>query len=245
MIRSHHLVVLALLAGCHDGSLPPLPPSGPSPMPRGYVPASYQQPAAHPIDAIGQALTAWGMTLQLPALQQLPNPWPPLPTPAEWASWWPFPWSPPAQPPAVGSWPAAWTAFEDAVLDETNGWRARGAVCGGQPLSPAAALAPHPQLRHAARGHSSDMARRNYFEHRSPEGTSPMQRAEAAGYRGGFVGENIAAGQRTPREVVQAWIDSPGHCLNVMDPRYRFLGVGFVHEDGDTYRDYWTQNFGG
>ena len=89
------------------------------------------------------------------------------------------------------------------------------------------------------------MARRDYFDHHSPEGTGPMQRAIAAGYQGGFVGENIAAGQRSPAEVVQAWIDSPGHCVNLMDPRFRFLGVGYLFDQNDKFGDYWVQNFGG
>jgi uncharacterized protein YkwD len=106
-------------------------------------------------------------------------------------------------------------------------------------------VSPHPALTRSARGHSRDMAVRDYFDHRSPEGHGPMQRAQAAGFEGGFVGENIAAGYRSPRDVVQGWMDSPGHCLNVMEPRYRFLWVGYFFEGGDKMGHYWTQNFGG
>lgn len=72
-----------------------------------------------------------------------------------------------------------------------------------------------------------------------------MQRAQAAGFEGGFVGENIAAGQVSPQAVVQDWVESPGHCVNLMNPRYRYIGVGYVHQDGDRYGHYWVQNFGG
>lgn len=89
------------------------------------------------------------------------------------------------------------------------------------------------------------MAIRNYFEHTSPEGAGPSDRAHAAGYVGTFVGENIAAGQADPTRVVQAWIDSPGHCSNLMDPRFRFLGVGFYFEQANKFGEHWTQNFGG
>ena len=90
------------------------------------------------------------------------------------------------------------------------------------------------------------MAQRNYFDHTSPEGAGPGHRAKAAGYPSSFVGENIAAGQPTPASVVQAWVDSPGHCVNMMDPRYRALGVGYFFDDGnDRYGHYWTQEFGG
>jgi uncharacterized protein YkwD len=193
---------------------------------------------------MGAAMTPWGMILaQLP---QLPAQLPPLPGLAEWMQqYWPFPQPPPSQPgPSSGAWPAEWEAFENEVLRETNARRALGASCGGTPFPPAAALAPHSALTRSARGHSQDMALRGYFDHRSPEGHGPMHRAQAAGFPGGFVGENIAAGHRTPREVVQGWMDSPGHCLNVMEPRYRFLGVGY-YLHSDRFGHYWTQNFGG
>jgi uncharacterized protein YkwD len=186
----------------------------------------------------------------LSQLPQLPAQLPGLPSMGDWmGQYWPLPWpapgTSPGGTPSGGDWPPAWTAYEDDVLRETNARRALGATCGSQPFPPAAALAPHPALTRAARGHSRDMASRGYFDHRSPEGHGPMQRTQAAGYQGGFVGENIAAGHRTPREVVQGWMDSPGHCLNIMEPRYRFLGVGYYQRSDDRMVHYWTQNFGG
>ncbi len=113
-------------------------------------------------------------------------------------------------------------------------------------MSPVGPLVMEERLRAAARGHSADMARRGYFEHHTPEGAGPADRAVAAGYPSRFVGENIAAGQPDPERVVRAWIDSPGHCVNLMDGRYRTLGVGYVLDDAsDRFRHYWTQNFGG
>ena len=91
---------------------------------------------------------------------------------------------------------------------------------------------------------SRDMASRDYFDHTSPEGKGPSDRAVAAGYQGSFVGENIAAGQTDPSRVVQAWMESPGHCLNIMEPRYRVLGVGYFLDQNDRFAHYWTQNFG-
>jgi len=224
----------------------------------GQQPGYRQQPQAAP--TLADALTPFGILLQ--QLPQFPMPVQPLPGIAEWMAQfgWPLPPAAPqpqpggappggAQPgPAplpAGGWPPDWAAFENAVLNETNARRAQGAVCGGQPFGPAGPLAGHPQLRNSARGHSQDMGRRGYFEHKSPEGTGPMQRAQAAGFQGGFVGENIAAGQNSPREVVQSWMESPGHCLNIMEPRYRFLGVGYYFQQGDRFGQYWTQNFGG
>lgn len=158
------------------------------------------------------------------------------------------PWPAPAPVPApvgIGG-PSEWAAFEDEVLSRTNQVRATGATCGGEELAPAAPLVTHPALRAAARDHSRDMAERNYFAHVTPDGVQPSARATAAGYPSTFVGENIAAGQTTPANVLSAWINSPGHCANLMDPRYRYLGVGyFLDGGGDQFGHYWTQNFGG
>jgi uncharacterized protein YkwD len=202
---------------------------------------------------IADALTPFGILLaQLP---QMPQQLPPLPSLPELLQSWPFPWNPPQQQPGpqpqpstqppIGGWPAEWVAFEDEVLRLTNGRRSVGAVCGGKPFAPAGPVGPHAALRNSARGHSQDMATRGYFDHKTPEGVGPMQRAQQAGYTGGFVGENIAAGHKTPQEVVQGWMDSPGHCVNMMEPRYRFLGVGYLVRQGDRFGTYWTQNFGG
>jgi len=242
--------LLLVLTGC--GSDPPPPQYPPGSLPSGYGQASpgygpQGYPAATPAPQVGSAVTPFGELLkQIPPLSQ----WPQLPSLAELPQLfpqWPWPAPPPAAPgpgPA-GSWPPPWVAWEDEVLRLTNQQRAMGANCGGQAFGPAPPVSTQPQLRRAARGHGDDMARRDYFDHRSPEGTGPMQRAQAAGFQGGFVGENIAAGQRSPQDVVRDWVESPGHCVNLMNPRYRYLGVGYVYQEGDQYGHYWVQNFGG
>lgn len=87
------------------------------------------------------------------------------------------------------------------------------------------------------------MAARDYFDHDTPEGLGPSERAARQGYRGG-VGENIAAGTSTAHSTVQMWLDSPGHCLNMMANDYQFLGVGYGFQNGSEFGHYWTQNFG-
>ncbi len=69
------------------------------------------------------------------------------------------------------------------------------------------------------------------------------QRIAAAGYRASGWGENIAAGQSTPEEVVQGWMESPGHCRNIMNPEYRTIGIGYGVVPGSPYGTYWTQDF--
>lgn len=56
-------------------------------------------------------------------------------------------------------------------------------------------------------------------------------------------GENIAAGQATPKEVVEAWMNSPGHRENIMDPGFKKLGIGYTHNSKTMYHHYWAQLF--
>ncbi len=137
------------------------------------------------------------------------------------------------------------TSFEQEVLALTNARRAAGATCGTQAFAPAPPLAPNAALRDAAQKHSVDMGTRDYFDHTSLDGRSPGDRIHASGLRPRTWGENIFAGPRTPAEVVDGWMKSPGHCVNIMNPRFRFLGVGYASVPGSTYTNYWTQDFGG
>jgi uncharacterized protein YkwD len=72
------------------------------------------------------------------------------------------------------------------------------------------------------------MAEHNYFEHEDLAGHTPADRVRAVGYREKLVGENIAFGPRTAEEVVQGWLDSPGHCENIMDPRFAQMGIAYA-----------------
>nr|WP_216317979.1 CAP domain-containing protein [Deinococcus aestuarii] len=146
--------------------------------------------------------------------------------------------APTAPAPSTGS-----SAFEGRVLELTNQARAQARTCGTQSFPAAAPLAYNDALRTAAYNHSKDMATRNFFAHTNPDGQSPFDRMRAAGYTGfAAAAENIAAGQATPEAVVAGWLQSPGHCANIMNAAYRDLGVGYYAGGG--YGHYWTQNFG-
>lgn len=134
------------------------------------------------------------------------------------------------------------TSRADEVLTLTNRVRSTSQVCGTTKYKPAAPLKANSLLRTSAQAHSQDMADHNYFDHTNLKGQSPFDRITATGYRYWTAGENIAAGQPTPAAVVQAWLDSPGHCRNMMDPDFTELGVGVAN--GGHYGIYWTQNFG-
>lgn len=107
-----------------------------------------------------------------------------------------------------------------------------------------APLTVHPALTAAAQSHSEDMAANGYFDHESPSGTTPSQRAQAAGYPSAYVSENIAAGTviATAAQVMPMWMNSDGHRRNILECNTTQIGVG--HAVGGPYGHYWTQNFG-
>lgn len=143
------------------------------------------------------------------------------------------------------TWPQAWTEFEDEVLVLTNEERSAGATCGDTSYPPADPLQSDTRLREAARCHSVDMAENNFVGHEGSDGSDVSDRVDETGYQWLLVGENVASGQMTPQQVVDGWMDSPGHCENIMDPDFEDLGVGYVYEDDDDldYYHYWTQVF--
>ncbi len=131
------------------------------------------------------------------------------------------------------------------VLALVNAARAQARQCGDSAFGPAAPLRWNPLLGQAALAHSDDMAERHYFEHVQPDGSAPADRATRAGYRWRLVGENIASGQRTPAEAVAAWLDSPGHCANLMNPRFSEMGAAYAINPGNDNRTaFWTQVLG-
>jgi uncharacterized protein YkwD len=90
-------------------------------------------------------------------------------------------------------------------------------------------------------GHADDMATNNYFEHEDLHGKSPSDRVRATGYQEKLVGENIAYGPKSVDEVVQGWLDSPGHCENIMDSRFVEMGLGYAKSHDSKHALYWVQ----
>ncbi|MBO1578199.1 CAP domain-containing protein [Bacillus sp. XF8] len=119
--------------------------------------------------------------------------------------------------------------FEQRVVELTNAERTKQ----GLP-----ALKVDAELSKVARAKSEDMQKNNYFDHNSPTYGSPFDMMKKFGISYKSAGENIAQGQRTPEEVVQAWMNSAGHRANILNNGYTHIGVGHV-ENGN----YWTQQF--
>jgi uncharacterized protein YkwD len=127
------------------------------------------------------------------------------------------------------------------ALELVNQVRARGARCGTRAFAPAPPMTLSGTLAGVASGHAIDMAEHNYFEHVDLAGKSPADRVRAVGYREKLVGENIAYGPESVEDVVQGWLASPGHCENIMDPRFAQMGIAY--SAGRTSRRglYWVQ----
>ena len=99
-------------------------------------------------------------------------------------------------------------------------------------------LKPNWELSRVARYKSQDMYDNRYFSHTSPVYGSPFQMMKNFGISYRSAAENIAKGQRTPQEVVNAWMNSSGHRANILNASYTQIGVGYVSTG-----NYWTQMF--
>ena len=127
------------------------------------------------------------------------------------------------------------------ALQLVNAARARGAHCGERSFGPAPPMKLSDTLAGVALGHAADMAKHDYFEHQDLTGHSPAERVRAVGYPEKLVGENIAYGPKTADEVVQGWLDSPGHCENIMDPRFAEMGIAYAAGRASRRGLYWVQ----
>ena len=122
--------------------------------------------------------------------------------------------------------------FQQEVLNLVNKERtSRG-------LSP---LTLNAKLSNVATLKSQDMVNKHYFDHQSPTYGSPFDMMKQFGISYRTAGENIAMGQRTPKEVMNSWMNSSGHRANILNSSYKELGVGIAKDANG--RLYWTQQF--
>ncbi|WP_431960650.1 CAP domain-containing protein [Actinacidiphila sp. bgisy160] len=142
-------------------------------------------------------------------------------------------------PPAATTVPGDDDAVQDpdqsvaevSVLALVNTVRA---TAGCQPLH------ADKKLSELASDFSADMAARGFFDHTDPDGDDPWDRAAQSGVNK-LGGENIARGQATAQEVMDAWMNSEGHRANILNCDFKKIGVGAVFGEGGPW---WTQDFG-
>jgi uncharacterized protein YkwD len=137
------------------------------------------------------------------------------------------------------------TSELSTLLAGVNQARVRGRDCGSAGNFPAAApLIWNNLLAQAAQRQSHDMAANGFSGHTGSDGSSLADRVTATGYSWTAIGETIAAGYDNADAVLQAWLRSPGHCANLMNPSFQEMGAGKAVNQSSAYGTYWTQVFG-
>jgi uncharacterized protein YkwD len=129
------------------------------------------------------------------------------------------------------------------ALTLVNAARAQARKCGRTSFNAVPPLKLSAGLNRAALIHSQDMANKDFFEHKGSDGSKVSDRVTRVGYTWRAVGENIAIGAQSPEAVVQGWLTSPGHCVNIMSPNFTEMGIAFVADPKSEAGIYWTQVF--
>ena len=105
----------------------------------------------------------------------------------------------------------------------------------------AGAVSYDSRLGVAAQRHADDMLQNGFFSHTGSDGSSVGDRARDAGYNWWIVGENIARGHRSEEEVLRAWVNSPDHQENNIDPRFEDFAL---EQAGSGSSRHWVLVFG-
>ncbi|WP_396954187.1 CAP domain-containing protein [Neobacillus niacini] len=211
--------------------VPIVPPPNPAaPTPTVPVPAT---PAPAPVTPVPKAPTAPAPVTPAPKAPTAPAPVTPAPkaptAPAPKAPTTPAPAAPAPKPAAPAPTTGNVSQYVQQVIDLTNAQRSKS----GLP-----ALKADSQLSGVAQKKSVDMQQNNYFSHTSPTYGSPFDMMRDFGVTYKSAGENIAQGQRTPQEVVNAWMNSEGHRKNILSANFTHIGVGYEKSG-----NHWTQMF--
>lgn len=127
---------------------------------------------------------------------------------------------------------------KDEMLSLVNEARMEKRRCGGKRHQATHPLEWNEKLAAAAQKHADDMGDNDFFDHTGSDGSTIVIRVEREDYLWRAVGENVAMGPRSVGVAVQGWLDSPGHCSNMMNPDFTELGAALSKD-----RKYWVQVF--
>lgn len=122
------------------------------------------------------------------------------------------------------------------VLQLVNQARSQARECGNERYESVPAVQWSEALAQAALLHSQDMDQQKFFSHTGSNGSNPGDRISTQDYAWLGWAENIAHGQTSAQQVMNSWLQSPGHCANIMHPDMQAMGLGL-------YGNYWTQKF--
>lgn len=135
--------------------------------------------------------------------------------------------------------PVAQPDFTYDVVQRTNAIRASRGLHR---------LAVNTQLTQAAQRYAKQMAMEDFFSHQGIDGSTWQQRIRATGYEFSDAAENLAIGHRTPTQVINGWMNSPGHRANMLAHQVQEIGVGYFFMPQDRGRvvanHYWAESFG-
>ena len=123
------------------------------------------------------------------------------------------------------SWDNGLAADEAEVVELVNAIRAEPQTCGQSERAAVGPLEHMPLMRCASRLHAWDQQYRGYYDHYCPDGYGPGYRMSKTG-AGSSAAENIYMTMMGPQGTVQGWMNSPGHCNNIMNGSYSRIGVG-------------------
>ncbi|MGA6994097.1 MAG: CAP domain-containing protein [Candidatus Deferrimicrobiaceae bacterium] len=133
-------------------------------------------------------------------------------------------------------------SIRQEFLDAVNQARSVGRMCGATSYPAAPPVAWSDFLAMAAYLHSEDMAINESLTHTGSDGSTPGERIDREGYDWWTYGENIAVGYPTVSAVMQGWLDSEGHCSNIMNSAFAEIGAAFAEGQyqGNPSALYWT-----
>ena len=126
---------------------------------------------------------------------------------------------------------------QSLLLQLVNDVRTKGCSCGATNMPPVTVIEWNDLLKKAADQHSLEMNSNKYFSHTGLNGSTPGDRISQEGYIWTWYGENIAYNYPDESTVMEGWLNSEGHCKNIMNPDFKEMGVS---KEGL----YWTQVFG-
>lgn len=131
------------------------------------------------------------------------------------------------------------------VLEAVNEVRTSGADCGehGEFAATDEVTLDH-DLNEAAQVHADDMAENDFIGHDGTDESNFSQRVQRTDYEHFPLGENVAAGYAQPDATVTGWVDSDGHCANLMNPDAEHMGAAVSLNPKGQYGHYWVQVFG-
>lgn len=127
--------------------------------------------------------------------------------------------------------------IKDEILKEINARRAEGCTCGEEKMNAAGPLLWNEKLEKAAVRHVKDIYDHEHFSHIGTDGSKLKDRVDDTGYKWSTIGENISFGYTTVPDVVKGWLNSEGHCRNIMNPAFTEMGAANLDS-------YWVLDLG-